>query len=307
VGLYQHDLDQKKLSEKLDEVVGSVVNNVGVNINTASPSLLRYVSGINATLARKIVQHRDKTGKILSREALRKVPGMGPKTFEQCAGFLKIPESEDPLDNTWVHPENYPLARELLAEGKPAPRVADGKRAELKERHGVGDATLDDILTELAKPNRDPREDYPSTLLDQGVLCFEDLQEGMRLKGKVKNVVDFGAFVDIGIKETALVHVSEMSDAFVKDAMDVVKVGDVREFRVIALDPVRRRISLSLKSPKETKAPREPMASTPRAARASERGRSSPADRRRPSPASGGSDTTYNPFADLLKGRKRHG
>ncbi len=294
VGLYQHDLDQKKLGEKLDEVVGSVVNNVGVNVNTASPSLLRYVSGINSTLAKKIVQLREHAGAIPSRDALRTIPGMGPKTFELCAGFLKIPESDDPLDNTWVHPESYALARELLPVSKAGGHLTREARAAVKERYTVGDTTIDDILTELARPGRDPRDEYPAPVLDQGVLSFEDLREGMVVKGKVKNVVDFGAFVDIGIKETALVHVSEMGDAFVKDPMDALKVGDVKDFRVITLDAARRRIGLSLKTPGA-------------AARSSGQPGGAPAQRAsggsRPKPGGhdAGKDDVYNPFAALLK------
>jgi uncharacterized protein len=304
VGLYQHDVDQKRLSEKLDEVVGSVVNNVGVNLNTASASILRYVSGINAGLAKKIVRYRDTEGSIPSREALRRVPGMGPKSFEQCAGFLKIPRSADPLDNTWVHPERYAMAREVSAispSGAPLPADA---RDELKQRHGAGDATLDDILAELAKPNRDPRDEYPSPLMDQALLVFEDLSEGMKVKGRVKNVVDFGAFVDLGIKETGLVHISEMSDGFVKDPMQVLKVGDVKEFRILSLDPVRRRIGLSLKTlgararsehPAQPAKPAQPAQPAQPAKHGAQR-----AVPREPA----GSDTTYNPFADLL--RKKH-
>jgi uncharacterized protein len=248
VGLYQHDVNQKRLSDTLDEVVGSVVNNVGVNLNTASHSLLKYVSGINSGLAKKIVKYRDEKGRITGRAQLRDIPGLGDKTFEQCAGFLKIPESENPLDNTWVHPENYALADALLPIVKTGQDPSREERAGLKEKFGVGDTTLDDILTELKKPNRDPREDFPKPVLQKGVIKFEDLSEGMMVKGKVKNVVDFGAFVDIGIKESALIHVSEMSDRFVKDPMEALKVGDVREFRIISLDPTRKRIGLSLKS-----------------------------------------------------------
>jgi len=254
VGLYQHDLNQKRLSETLDEVVSSVVNNVGVNLNTASASLLRYVSGVNGSLARKIVKYRDEKGRIASREELTGVPGMGPKSYEQCAGFLKIPGSGEPLDNTWVHPENYPLARSILAElgdGRTITATANLSGAlasRLKEAHGVGDATLNDIVEELKKPNRDPREGYPKPVMQKGVVTFEDLREGMTITGKIKNVVDFGAFVDLGIKETALAHISELSDQYVKDPMDVVKVGDVLEFRVIGLDRDRRRIALSRKS-----------------------------------------------------------
>ncbi|MDR0553634.1 MAG: RNA-binding transcriptional accessory protein [Treponema sp.] len=270
VGLYQHDLNQKKLSESLDEVVSSVVNNVGVNLNTASASLLKYVSGINSSLAKKIVKYREEKGRIASREELTSVPGMGPKSYEQCAGFLKIPGGAESLDNTWVHPENYAAAREIRREfqekldaGSPAVTgstamagstvtVTGSLSAELiariKEKHGIGDATVSDIVEELRKPNRDPREGYPKPIMQKGVVTFEDLHEGMKITGKIKNVVDFGAFVDLGIKETALVHVSEMSDHFVKDPLDLVKVGDVLEFTIINLDQDRRRIGLSRKT-----------------------------------------------------------
>jgi uncharacterized protein len=248
VGLYQHDVNQKKLSESLDEVVSSVVNNVGVNLNTASVSLLKYVSGINSSLAKKIVKYRDEKGKISSREELTNVPGMGPKSFEQCAGFLKIPESAEPLDNTWVHPENYEIARFVRQTITTTGNLASEEAASLKEKHQIGDMTLNDIVEELKKPNRDPRDGYPKPIMQKGVVTFEDLSEGMMIIGKIKNVVDFGAFVDLGIKETALIHISELSDNFVKDPMSIVKVGDVMEFRIIGLDLDRRRISLSRKS-----------------------------------------------------------
>jgi uncharacterized protein len=264
VGLYQHDLNQKKLSESLDEVVSSVVNNVGVNLNTASVSLLKYVSGINSSLAKRIVQYRDGKGSITSREELTGVSGMGPKSYEQCAGFLKIPESAEPLDNTWVHPENYRVARDIraiLAEGGAGSAAAPGTTnrtltgslssalvEELKAKHGVGDATINDIVEELKKPGRDPREGYPKPIMRKGVVAFEDLREGMKIPGKIKNVVDFGAFVDLGIKESALVHISELSDHFVKDPLEVLKVGDVLEFTIISLDTDRRRIGLSRKT-----------------------------------------------------------
>lgn len=257
VGLYQHDVNQRKLSETLDEVVGSVVNRVGVNINTASASLLRYVSGVNAALAKKIVKHRDGAGVIRSREELRAVAGMGPKTFEQCAGFLKVPESDNPLDNTWVHPERYALAAEIRPCVESGAGIPAEKREELKARFGVGDATLNDVSQELARPGRDPREGFPPPVFQQGVVTFEDLREGMKVTGKVKNVVDFGAFVDIGIKESALVHISELSVRFVRDPMEVLKAGDVKEFRIISLDMDRRRIGLSLK-PEGTAAPPAP-------------------------------------------------
>ena len=248
VGLYQHDLNQKKLSEELDAVVGSVVNNVGVNLNTASASLLKYVSGITSGLAKKIVSHREKTGIFTDREQLHNVSGLGPKTFEQCAGFLKIPESANPLDNSWVHPENYPAAEVIYQIVRKNGPVTKEVRMELQEKYQLGEQTVSDIIEELKKPNRDPREDCPKPIMQQGVLLFEDLKLGMTVKGKIKNVVDFGAFVDLGIKETALLHISEMSDSFVSDPLEAVKVGDIVECRIIALDEARRRISLSRKS-----------------------------------------------------------
>ena len=248
VGLYQHDLNQKKLSEELDAVVGSVVNNVGVNLNTASASLLKYVSGITSGLAKKIVSYREKTGIFTDREQLHNVSGLGPKAFEQCAGFLKIPESANPLDNSWVHPENYPAAEVIYQIVRKNEPVTKEVRMELQEKYQLGEQTVSDIIEELKKPNRDPREDCPKPIMQQGVLLFEDLKLGMTVKGKIKNVVDFGAFVDLGIKETALLHISEMSDSFVSDPLEAVKVGDIVECRIIALDEARRRISLSRKS-----------------------------------------------------------
>ncbi len=248
VGLYQHDVNQKKLSDTLDEVVGSVVNQVGVNLNTASYMLLKYVSGINVGLAKKIVKYRDENGKIKSREELKKVPGLGPKAFEQCAGFLKIAESENPLDNTWVHPENYPVASELLPMVKKGEKISADTKKALAEKYSVGETTINDIIDELEKPNRDPRDGYPAPIMQKGVLAFEDLKLGMKVTGKIKNVVDFGAFVDIGLHETGLIHISELSDNFVSDPMSVIKVGDVKEFTIIDLDKDRKRISLSLKS-----------------------------------------------------------
>ena len=253
VGLYQHDVNQKKLAEQLDEVVGSVVNQVGVNLNTASYMLLKYVSGINMSTAKKIVAYRDQNGKITSREELKKVPGLGPKAFEQCAGFLKIAESSDPLDNTWVHPENYDVAREVLDFVKSGKQVPAETKKALIEKYNIGETTLNDIIEELGKPNRDPRDGYPAPIMQKGVVKFEDLTVGMKVTGKIKNVVDFGAFVDIGLHETALIHVSELSDSFVSDPMDVIKVGDVKEFTIIALDKDRMRISLSLKSDAHTR------------------------------------------------------
>ncbi|HET7839803.1 MAG TPA: helix-hairpin-helix domain-containing protein, partial [Rectinemataceae bacterium] len=325
VGLYQHDVNQKRLSESLDEVVGSVVNNVGVNLNTASHSLLRYVSGINNSLAKKIVKFREEKGGIPSRDRLREIPGLGDKTFEQCAGFLKIPESPNLLDNTWVHPENYGLAHEILelvrGGGEPKGELRDA----LKARYEVSDTTINDIVAELKKPNRDPRDNFPKPILQKGVVSFEDLAEGMKVTGKVKNVVDFGAFVDVGIKESALIHVSEMSDRFVKDPMEVLKVGDVREFRIISLDPVRKRIGLSLKSERsEARAPAQAQSQGPRRddhrpAGPRPEGSERRGDARRvvavrpsqtqgrggPAPQKEDDGLTYNPFAELLKNRKK--
>ncbi|HOF12644.1 MAG TPA: Tex family protein [Treponemataceae bacterium] len=313
VGLYQHDLNQKKLSEMLDNVVSSVVNQVGVNLNTASASLLKYVSGINNSLAKKIVAHRETTGKIVSREDLKKVSGMGEKTFEQCAGFLKIPESADPLDNTWVHPENYAAAREVLPLVKKGSELDSPTKKELKEKFNLGETTIVDIVEELQKPNRDPREGYPKPIMQKGVLSFEDLKEGMKVTGKIKNVVDFGAFVDLGIKETALLHISELSDSFVEDPMSILKVGDIKECTIIGLDIDRKRISLSLKSDAGSRGSGQ--ATSPRDANKTREGSSakkvvrvnrsdapSKNKERQDNRQFTGNDegTSYNPFAALL-------
>lgn len=310
VGLYQHDVNQKKLAEQLDEVVSSVVNNVGVNLNTASYMLLKYVSGINSSTAKKIVAYRDANGKIKSREDLKKVPGLGPKAFEQCAGFLKIAESADPLDNTWVHPENYDVAREVYKAVKAGEKISAETRKSLCEKYKLGETTLNDIIEELQKPNRDPREDYPAPIMQKGVLQFEDLKEGMKVTGKIKNVVDFGAFVDIGLHETGLIHISELSDSYVSDPMDVLKVGDVKEFRIIGLDTDRRRISLSLKSESSARsgAPKQGGSAEGGKKRvvvrkAGDKPKDSYKKSDRPQRSYSGSDDgmTYNPFAALLK------
>lgn len=308
VGLYQHDVNQKKLAEQLDEVVGSVVNQVGVNLNTASYMLLKYVSGINASLAKKIVKYRDENGKITSREDLKKVPGLGPKAFEQCAGFLKIAESADPLDNTWVHPENYPVAREVLSYVQAKKQVPADIKKSLIEKYSIGDTTLNDIIDELGKPNRDPRDGYPAPIMQKGVVKFEDLTCGMKVTGKIKNVVDFGAFVDIGLHETALIHVSELSDNFVSDPMEVIKVGDVKEFTIIALDKDRMRISLSLKSDANqrlgtTNEGKKPAGKKVVVVKKSGSGNGKPAADKPRGNRNFGSDDgmSYNPFAALLK------
>lgn len=245
VGLYQHDLNQAKLSESLDEVVGSVVNNVGVNLNTASASLLKYVSGISSGLAKKIVNYRETEGIFTDRQQLKNVSGMGAKTFEQCAGFLKIPESQNPLDNTWVHPENYAAGQKIYEIIRTGKNIDSTQKSQLQTEYNVGEQTINDIVEELQKPNRDPRDDFPKPIMQQGVLNFEDLKVGMTVRGKVKNVVDFGAFVDLGLKETALLHISQMSDSFVSDPLQLVKVGDILECKILEIDAVRKRISLT--------------------------------------------------------------
>ncbi len=315
VGLYQHDVNQKKLSDTLDEVVGSVVNQVGVNLNTASASLLKYVSGINSSLAKKIISYRDANGKIVSREDLKKVTGLGPKAYEQCAGFLKIPESKNPLDNTWVHPENYEVASEILPYVQKKEKISAEVKKQLEEKYNVGETTINDIIDELAKPNRDPREGYPAPIMQKGVVAFEDLKTGMKVTGKIRNVVDFGAFVDIGLHETGLIHISELSDSFVSDPMSVIKVGDVKEFTIIGLDADRRRISLSLKSDAATRTTSTGASGTAKASgdgkkkvvivrkasgtAASQKNQNAS----RPQKSYSGSDDGmyYNPFAALLK------
>ncbi len=258
VGLYQHDVDQKRLAETLDALVESAVNHVGVDLNTASPALLQYVSGINKRVAKQIVKHRDEHGIFESRQELRKVKGVGDKSFEQSAGFLKIPAGENPLDNTFIHPESYGVVERLFAlmgvqgdEPDLAQRVktfrTENDLAELAEVLEVGLPTLTDIFDNLIKPGRDPRDELPKPILRSDVLKMEDLREGMILKGIVRNVVDFGAFVDIGVKQDGLVHVSQMADRYVKNPLEVVSVGDVVEVRVISLDPEQGRIGLSMK------------------------------------------------------------
>lgn len=258
VGLYQHDVDQKKLAEALDAVVESAVNHVGVDLNTASPALLQYVSGINQRVAKAIVRYRDEHGLFKSRQELKQVKGIGEKTFEQSAGFLKISDGENPLDNTFIHPESYAVVENLFAlmgvrgdEPDLAQRVKvfriENDLSELAEVLEVGLPTLRDIFGNLIKPGRDPRDELPKPILRSDVLKMEDLREGMILKGTVRNVVDFGAFVDIGVKRDGLVHVSQMADRYVKNPLEVVSVGDVVEVKVISVDLERGRIGLSMK------------------------------------------------------------
>jgi len=242
VGQYQHDLNQKRLDEVLSKVVEDCVNRVGVNLNTASISLLKYVSGINSKLAENIVAYREENGKFTSREELSKIKGMGEKTFKQCAGFLRIPESDNILDNTSVHPESYDIAHKLLNLNYKS-RDID----ELARELNIGKPTLVDIIKELEKPGRDLREDRPKPILRSDVLKIEDLEIGMELLGTVRNVVDFGAFIDIGVKEDGLVHISEISEKYIKHPKEVLKVGDIVKVRIIKIDLNKGRISLSMK------------------------------------------------------------
>ena len=261
VGQYQHDVNQKKLEESLAGVVEDSVNKVGVDVNTATPSLLSYVSGINKTIAKNIVKYRDENGKISTRKELLKVPKLGKVAFEQCAGFIRIPDGKNPLEDTAVHPESYETAENLLQTiGYKVEDLKDKEKiAELRKKLSclnlektskelnIGEMTLKDIIEELSKPGRDPREDMPKPILRQDVLKFEDLKEGMILTGTVRNVIDFGAFVDIGVKHDGLVHISELSEKFVKNPSDIVAVGDIVKVKVIGIDSERQKVKLSMK------------------------------------------------------------
>lgn len=265
VGQYQHDVNQRQLGESLGDVVESCVNYVGVDLNTASPALLQYVAGLQPGVARNIVAHREAMGKFKRRADLRLVKRLGEATFTQAAGFLRIPDGDDPLDATSVHPESYEVARALLHrvgcdpedlrgnEGRA--RIASQLKpldpAELASSLNVGVPTLKDIMTALIKPGRDPREDAPGPIFRTDVLCLEDLRPGMILPGTVRNVIDFGAFVDIGVKQDGLVHISELADRFVKHPTEVVAVGDQVQVRVLEVDLERKRIALSLRTPRE--------------------------------------------------------
>ena len=261
VGQYQHDVNQKRLSESLTGVVEDSVNKVGVDVNTATPSLLSYVSGINNTIAKNIVKYRDENGKLKNRKQLLKVPKLGKVAFEQCAGFLRILDGDNPLEITAVHPESYEKAEKLLAnlgfkkEDLKNKEKLEELRKKLKtvnvqesaKELEIGEMTLSDIILELTKPGRDPREDMPKPVLRSDVLKLEDLKEGMVLTGTVRNVIDFGAFVDIGVKHDGLVHISEMSDKFIKSPSDIVSVGDIVKVKVIKIDMERQKVGLSMK------------------------------------------------------------
>ncbi|HHD2752733.1 TPA: RNA-binding transcriptional accessory protein Tex [Clostridium perfringens] len=260
VGQYQHDVTQKKLDESLAGIVEDCVNNVGVDLNIATPSLLSYISGINATIAKNIVDYREENGKFKSRKELLKVKRLGQKAYEQCAGFLRVMESKELLDNTSVHPESYCVAKELIKIlGYKDSDLKNGNLGDIDERVKlkgisnlaneleVGEPTLNDIIKEIKKPGRDPREELPKPIFKSGVIDMKDLKPGMILMGTVRNVSDFGAFVDIGVHQDGLVHKSQMADRFVKHPLDIVKVGDVVEVRILDVDLKRKRISLSMK------------------------------------------------------------
>ena len=261
VGQYQHDVDQNKLTESLTGVVEDAVNEVGVDVNTATPSLLSYVSGINKTIANNIVKYRDENGKLKERKELLKVAKLGKVAFEQCAGFIRIPGGTNPLEITAVHPESYEIAENLLKQigydkkdllnkdklKEIKEKLATVKIPETAKKLNVGEMTLKDILEELSKPGRDPRDEMPKQILRADVLKFEDLKEGMVLTGTVRNVTDFGAFVDIGVKHDGLVHISQLSNSFVKNPSNVVSVGDIVKVKVIGIDSERQKVQLSMK------------------------------------------------------------
>lgn len=267
VGQYQHDMNQKNLSEALGAVVEDCVNRVGVDLNTASPSLLSYVAGISSSVAKNIVAYREENGKFTDRKQLLKVAKLGPKAYEQCAGFLRISDGKEVLDSTSVHPESYEVSRILMkkigiseSDIKGGVQIIDDKIKsaypaktekesvrKMAEDIGIGEFTIKDIIAELRKPGRDPREDAPPVVFRNDVRSFEDLKEGMEMSGTVRNVVDFGAFVDIGVKNDGLVHVSQLSDKFVKHPMDVVSVGDTVKVRIIGIDKERGKVSLTMK------------------------------------------------------------
>ncbi len=258
VGQYQHDMNQKKLSESLDHVVEKSVNEVGVDVNTASVSLMEHVSGISKSIAKNIVSYREENGRFSSRKELLKVKKLGPKAYEQCAGFMKVSDSENPLDNTTVHPESYEATEKLLKTlgysihdvgsiRESDLDLSDAQYEELSNKLEIGEITLRDIVKELKKPGRDPREEMPQPILRKDVLTMEDLEEGMVISGTVRNVVDFGAFVDIGVHQDGLVHISQLvENKFVKHPLDIVSVGDIVDVKVLDVDVARHRIQLSM-------------------------------------------------------------
>ena len=264
VGQYQHDMPEKRLDEALGGVVEDCVNAVGVDVNTASPSLLKQVAGLTAATAKNIVTYREANGPFTARKQILKVPKLGPKAYEQCAGFLRVPESKQVLDNTGVHPESYAAAETLLTLcGYTMQEVAAGAIGELPKRVeqlgwenaasrcGVGEPTLRDIVKELLKPGRDPRDELPPPILRTDVLEMKDLKPGMVLTGTVRNVIDFGVFVDIGVHQDGLVHISKVCNQYIKHPSEVVSVGDIVKVSVLEVDEKRKRISLSMRDVKE--------------------------------------------------------
>ena len=260
VGQYQHDMPQKKLGESLDGVVEDCVNSVGVDLNTASPALLSRVSGLSDTVCKNIVAYREENGAFTSRAELKKVPKLGPKAFQQCAGFLRVAESKNPLDNTGIHPESYEPTKKLLdileysKEEIGSSKFTDisarlSRRSirEISEQLGLGIPTIIDITKELSKPGRDPRDELPAPMLRSDILDMKDLKEGMELKGTVRNVIDFGVFVDIGVHQDGLVHISQICDKYIKHPGEVLKVGDIVNVKVLSVDVAKKRISLTMK------------------------------------------------------------
>jgi uncharacterized protein len=293
VGQYQHDVSQTKLARSLDAVVEDCVNAVGVDVNTASAALLARISGLSATLAENIVRHRDENGPFANRAALRKVPRLGDKTYEQAAGFLRVMSGDNPLDASAVHPEAYPVVERILADLKRPAREVLGDGSTLKkinaakytdERFGL--PTVQDILRELEKPGRDPRPEFKTATFKDGVEELKDLQPGMVLEGVVTNVTNFGAFVDIGVHQDGLVHISMMSNKFVKDPREVVKAGDVVKVKVLEVDEKRKRIALTMRLEESAPRAREASSAEPRRDSRSQQGR--PAPRREPEPFGGG-------------------
>ncbi len=264
VGQYQHDMPQKELGQALDGVVEDCVNNVGVDLNTASPSLLTRVAGVNATVAKNIVLYREENGAFTGRAQLKKVPKLGDKAYEQCAGFLRVAESRNPLDNTGVHPESYDAAKKLLALcglelkdvkngslGQLSEKVDEIGKERIAEQLDIGVQTLEDIVKEMLRPGRDPRDELPPPMLRTDVMDMNDLLPGMELQGTVRNVIDFGAFIDIGVHQDGLVHISRITDHYIKHPSEVLTVGDIVTVWVVSVDPVKKRIALTMRKPKE--------------------------------------------------------
>lgn len=259
VGQYQHDVSQKQLNSSLTFVVETVVNQVGVNVNTASQALLQYVSGLSKAVAGNIIKRREEIGRFTSRKELKDIPRLGAKTYEQCIGFLRITDGQDPLDRTGIHPESYKETKQFLRMINMTPddlgteqlkeKIAEVKLDEAAQQLDIGTITLRDIIDQLTRPERDPRDEVPKPLLKTDVLKLEDLKQGMELQGTVRNVVDFGAFVDIGVKQDGLVHISKLSNRFVKHPLDVVSVGDIVTVWVDSVDQAKGRVALTMLKP----------------------------------------------------------